>query len=158
MNKENDKTPLNCLFSISPLVYRKVSRTGTIHPGIFLAFTRFTSRRGVTKEVINDRGTNFAGRCNRRVKELTSQPVSRQKLERLGVTWRFNPPPSVLHIGKSPRSDGEAAKKATYAVVRDRDVTDEKAITVFAEVESLLNSSPLTYQSSDPRDSVPLTP
>ena len=51
----------------------------------------------------------------------------------------------------------KAAKKATYAVVRDRDVTDEELITVFAGVESLLNSRPLTYHSSDPRGSVPLT-
>ena len=52
----------------------------------------------------------------------------------------------------------KAAKKATYAVVRDRDMTDEELVTVFAGVESLLNFRPLTYQSSDPRDSVPLTP
>ena len=52
----------------------------------------------------------------------------------------------------------KAAKKVTYAVVRDRDVTDEDLITVFAAVEFLLNSRPLTYQSSGPRDSVPLTP
>ena len=52
----------------------------------------------------------------------------------------------------------KAAKKATYAVVRDRDVTDEELITWFAGVDSLLNSRPFTYQSSDPRDSVPLTP
>ena len=37
-------------------------------------------------------------------------------------------------------------------------MTDEELITVFAGVESLLNSRPLTYQSSDTRDSVPLTP
>ena len=52
----------------------------------------------------------------------------------------------------------KAAKKAIYAVVGERDVNDEKLITVFTGVESLLNSRPLTYQSSDPRDSVPLTP
>ena len=37
-------------------------------------------------------------------------------------------------------------------------MTNEELITVFAGVESLLNSRPLTYQSSDPRDNVPLTP
>ena len=52
----------------------------------------------------------------------------------------------------------KAAKKAIYAVVGDRDVTDEELITVSTGVESLLNSRPLTYQSSDPRDHVPLTP
>ena len=52
----------------------------------------------------------------------------------------------------------KAAKKAIYAVVGDRDVTDEELITVSTGVESLLNSRPLTYQSADPRDDVPLTP
>ena len=52
----------------------------------------------------------------------------------------------------------KAAKKAIYAVVEDRDVTDEELITVSTRVEPLLNSRPLTYQSSNPRDDVPLTP
>ena len=52
----------------------------------------------------------------------------------------------------------KAAKKAIYAVVEDRDGTDEELITVSTRVESLLNSRPLTYQSSDPRDDVLLTP
>ena len=50
----------------------------------------------------------------------------------------------------------KAAKKAIYAVVGD--VTDEELITVSTWVESLLNSRQLTYQSSDSRDDVPLTP
>ena len=52
----------------------------------------------------------------------------------------------------------KAAKKASYPVVGDRDVTDEELITVSTRVEPLLNSRPLTYQSSDPRDGAPMTP
>ena len=40
------------------------------------------------------------------------------------------------------------AKKATYAVEGEGDVNDEEMIAVVARVESLLNSHPLTYQSS----------
>ena len=57
------------------------------------AFSRFTSRRGVPKEVISDRGTNFVGAVGE-LKKLVSQ-LDRQRLENktavLGVTWRFNP-------------------------------------------------------------------
>jgi len=109
--------------------------------------------------VISDRGTNFVGAVGE-LKKLATQ-LDRQKLERktaeLGVTWRFNPP-GAPHFGGAHEVMVKIAKKATYAVVRDRDVTNEELITVFAGVESLLNSRPLTYQSSDPRDSVPLTP
>ena len=51
----------------------------------------------------------------------------------------------------------KAAKKAFYAVFKDNKVTDEDLITVFSGVEGMLNSRPLTYQTGDPRDDVPLT-
>ena len=122
------------------------------------AFTRFTSRRGVPKEVISDRGTSFVGGVGE-LKKLVSQ-LDRQKLERktaeLAVIWRLNPPGAPHFIG-AHEVLAKAAKKATHAVVRDRDVTDEGLIILFSGVESLINSRPLTYQSSDPRGSVPLT-
>ena len=114
------------------------------------AFTRLTSCRGVPKEVISDRGTNFIGAVGV-LRKLVSR-LDRQKLEsktaELGVTWRCNPP-AAPHFGGAHKVMVKAAKKATYAIVQDRDVTNEEPITVFAGVESLLNSHPLTYQSSD---------
>ena len=38
------------------------------------------------------------------------------------------------------------------------DVTDEELMTVFTGAEALVNSRPLTYQSANPQDDVPLTP
>ncbi|XP_015757035.1 PREDICTED: uncharacterized protein LOC107336473 [Acropora digitifera] len=123
------------------------------------AFTCFTSRRGVPKEMISDRGTNFVGAVGE-LKRLVSQLDRQQLLNKtaeLGVTWKFNPP-GALHFGGAHEVLVKAATKAIYAVAGDRDVTDEELITVSTGVESLLNSRPLTYQSSDPRDDVPLTP
>jgi hypothetical protein len=52
----------------------------------------------------------------------------------------------------------KSAKHAIYAVLGNRDIRDEELIMAFAAVESLLNSCPLTYQTSDPKDATPLTP
>ena len=38
------------------------------------------------------------------------------------------------------------------------DVNDEELMTAFMGAESLMNSRPLTYQSVNPEDDVPLTP
>ena len=56
------------------------------------AFTRFTSRREVPKEVMSDCGTNFVGAVNE-LKELCSQ-LYKEKIQRVmidkGVKWIFN--------------------------------------------------------------------
>ena len=52
----------------------------------------------------------------------------------------------------------KAVKRALYAVLGSNDVNDEELITACAGVESSINSRPLTYQSADPQDGVPLTP
>ncbi|XP_044176724.1 uncharacterized protein LOC122959469 [Acropora millepora] len=76
------------------------------------------------------------------LKKLVSQLDRQQLLNKtaeLGVTRRFNPP-GVPHFGGGHEVLVKAAKKAIYAVVGDRDVTDEELITVSTWVESLLNS------------------
>ena len=90
------------------------------------AFTRFISRREVPKEVISDRGSNSVGAVGE-LKKLVSQLDRQQLLNKtaeLGVTRRFNPP-GVPHFGGGHEVLVKAAKKAIYAVVGDRDVTDE---------------------------------
>ena len=52
----------------------------------------------------------------------------------------------------------KAAKRAIIAILRNADIIDEKLLTAFTGVESLLNSRPLTYQSVNPEDTTPLTP
>ena len=52
----------------------------------------------------------------------------------------------------------KAAKRAVNAVLGNADVTDEELTTAFTGAEALLNSRPLTYQSANPEDDIPLTP
>ena len=123
------------------------------------AFTRFTSRRGLPKEMVSDCGTNFVGAVNE-LKELISeldQDKIQQSTANRGVTWRFNPP-GAPHFGGIHEAMIKSAKKAIYGVIGTSDVTDEELITAVTGVESLLNARPLTYQSANPQDIVPLTP
>ena len=123
------------------------------------AFTRFISRRGVLKDVFSDNGTNFVGAVNE-LKSLVSELDEvkiKGKTSSQSVRWLFNPP-TAPHFGGINEIMVKAVKKAIYAAVGNANVTDEELMTVFTGAESLLNSRPLTYQSSDVRDILPLTP
>ena len=123
------------------------------------ALSRFTSRRGTPSAITSDNGTNFVGAVNE-IKELVEK-LDKEKIQRAtghkGIKWVFNPP-SALHFGGVFESMVKVAKKALYAVLGTSDITDEELITACAGVESLVNSRPLTYQTADPHDDVPLTP
>ena len=123
------------------------------------AFTRFTSRQGVPMEMISDNGTNFVGAVNE-LQELVGQ-LDKDKIQGMtsqkGVKWTFNPP-GAPHFGGAQEVMLKAAKKAIYAVLSSRYVTDKELITVVTGAESLLNSRPLTYQSANIKDSMLLTP
>ena len=68
--------------------------------GFLNAFARFTSRRGVPKEMTNDNGTNFVGAVNE-LKELVNR-LDKDKILRVGrqsnIKWKFNPP-AAPHFG-----------------------------------------------------------
>ena len=52
----------------------------------------------------------------------------------------------------------KVGKKAIYGVLGNADVSNEKLMTALTGAEALMNSRPLTYQSTNPADYVPLTP
>ena len=52
----------------------------------------------------------------------------------------------------------KSAKRAIKAILSHADVTEEELLSEFVGAEGLINSRPLTYQSSDPNDDVPSTP
>ena len=52
----------------------------------------------------------------------------------------------------------KSVKRAINAILWNADITDEELMTAIIGAEGLVNSQPLTYQSTDPADDVPLTP
>ena len=76
---------------------------------------------------------------------------------RKGIKWTFNPP-YAPHFGGVFETMIKAAKRAVMTILGNADVTDQELMTAFTGAEALINSRPLTYQSADPEDDIPLTP
>ncbi|XP_064637186.1 uncharacterized protein LOC135493632 [Lineus longissimus] len=123
------------------------------------AFNRMINRRGIVKEMTSDNAGNFV-KGNRELREIVEQ-FDQERIKKetstLGVRWHFNPPLGPHHGGVH-ESLIKSAKRAIQAVLGKADITDEELMTAFTGVEALLNSRPLTYQSADPTDNIPLTP
>ena len=71
--------------------------------------------------------------------------------------WHFNPPAGP-HFSGVDEIIIKAAKNTIYAILGFADITDEELLSGVADAEGLINSRPLTYQSADPSDLVPLIP
>ena len=74
-----------------------------------------------------------------------------------GIEWHFNPP-AAPHFGGIWERLVRSSKRAMKAVLQNQTLTDEVLLTVMAEVESLLNSRPLTHISTHLADQEALTP
>lgn len=123
------------------------------------AFYRMASRRGLPEEIYSDNGTNLKGADNE-LKSLVLQ-IDENKIQESvahkGVKWHFNPP-FAPHFGGVHESMIKSAKRAIKAILGNADINDEELMTAVIGAEGLINSRPLTYQSANPADDVPLTP
>ena len=117
---------------------------------------RVASRRGLPEDIVCDNGTNFVGGSNelKDLKALNNKKIQHTTLS-YGVNWHFNPL-LAPHFSGVHEIMIKAAKKAIYTILNCADITDEELLT--AGAEGLMNSRPLTYQSTNPSDLTPLTP
>ena len=123
------------------------------------ALRRFVNRRGRPEIMYSDRGTNFVGA----VPELQEffDALNQKQIEnfatRHNFKWKFNPP-AAPHMGGSWERLVRSVKQVMSGLMEDRALTDPQLYTLLTEVESILNTRPLTRASDDPTDVEALTP
>ena len=122
------------------------------------AFYRMTNRRELAVEMLSDNGKNFVGgeqELRELIEKLDAEKIVASGADK-GIKWNFNPP-LAPHFGGVHESMMKSAKKAIKAITGNVDVNNEELMPIFTAAESLLNSQPLTYQTSNPEDETLLT-
>ena len=120
---------------------------------------RFVSLRGCPRTIRSDCGTNFT----KGDKELAEsiEEWNRLNIENFcsqrGIDWIFNPP-GASHMGGSWERMIRSVRQVLNTLLKEQIVGDEVLSTILAEVTNILNSRPLTRNSSDPNDPDALTP
>ena len=77
--------------------------------------------------------------------------------ERRHNVWKFNPPSSP-HMGGSWERLVYVVKTSLFNTVKDKILTDFQMITVFTEMENMVNNLPITANSDSANDMEALTP
>ena len=123
------------------------------------AFYRMSSRRGLPEMMLSDNGTNFVGGKNELSELLKLVDIDKvqDSTANRGVKWLFNPP-YAPHFSGVHEIMVKAAKRAINHILKNADINDEELVSAIVGAEDLLNSRPLTYQSANAADILPLTP
>lgn len=121
-----------------------------------LALRRFISRRGKPKEIFCDNGSNFVGASRELQRSIDSDLVLDFSANE-GIKFHFSPA-YAPNFGGLHEAGVKIAKSLMKKVVGNSHLTFEELTTLFAQIEAVMNSRPLTPLSSNPFDLSPLTP
>jgi len=123
------------------------------------ALRRFICRRGPPEILRSDNGSNFVGaeRELRQALNNLSQVQIAECLRQKEITWIFNPP-AASHMGGVWERMIRSVRRVLGLLMKEQTLSDETLLTLMCEVESTLNSRPITVVSEDPSDMEPLTP
>ena len=127
--------------------------------GFMNALRRFISRRCCPHTLYSDNGKNFVGAQQELKKALQdlNQTQINAELSKRGIRWVFNCP-QASHMGGIWERVIRFIKRILQVLLQQQVVTDDLLLTLFAEVEFIVNSRPLTPLLMDPHHDGPLTP
>ncbi len=119
------------------------------------ALRRFVARRGRPSTIYSDNGLNFVG-CSNALKKVDWKKIT-DFATVTQIRWKFNPPTAAWWGGFWERMIG-VVKQLLRSVLGSARVTNEELSTLLCDVESVVNSRPLTYVSEQSDELTPLTP
>ena len=130
-----------------------------------MALRRFLARRGSVRSIWSDNGTNFVGANNELKKALKEMDHLKIKNYLQGngadwILWHKNPP-GASHMGGVWERQIRTARGILEGLLKThgQSLNDEALRTLMAEVESIINSRPLTVETlSDINSQIPLSP
>nr|CAD2176596.1 unnamed protein product [Meloidogyne enterolobii] len=113
------------------------------------AYRRFIARRGIPSIVFSDNATNFQFGA-KIIKKLSDQTWCTQEVQQWivhkGTQWKFTTPRNPREGGAWERMIG-VVKNALKRSVGKKLLDHVELATLFSELEAMVNSRPLTYQS-----------
>jgi hypothetical protein len=124
-----------------------------------MGIRRMIARRGDIRDLYSDNGTNLRGadrEMAEAIRKLDNGDLHHDLANRR-MQWHFIPP-AAPHMGGSWERMIGTVKRALKSVMTGRRMNDETLLTVFGEVERIVNSRPLTHVSDDNHDPLSLTP
>ncbi len=122
---------------------------------------RFLCRRGPVRKIRCDNGTNFTGaerELRLEIQNLKQDHIKRRLLDQ-DIEWEFNPP-YASHMGGIWERQIRSVRNVLASLLHDNvgRLDGESFRTLLCEVESIMNSRPLTPSSNNPDDLEALTP
>ena len=116
---------------------------------------RFAARRGMLTKFISDNGKTFKA-ASKYLKTVFKDGTVKEYLTGLGVQWIFNVERAPWWGGAFERLV-RSTKRCLRKLIGRAQFSFDELVTTLAEIESVVNSRPLTYISADDTEE-PLTP
>nr|XP_026493409.1 uncharacterized protein LOC113398738 [Vanessa tameamea] len=120
------------------------------------ALNRFIAHRGKPRTILSHNGTNFVGACNKLNTFLQSSNLD-SCIAQEGIEFSFTPPYSP-HFNGVAEAALRSIKHHLMRLLHQAHFTYEELYPCLTQIESILNSRPLTPLSSDPLGFSAFTP